>query len=625
MLIANELDFDRAIDILKNIEGALVVDTETTGLAMFQRENPARMCGIAVGPAFAANTAHDFYFSFRHVEGENLPLHLLKELRSVIDGRTLMGHNYAFDAKILSFEGFRLPPRIIDTIIAAHLCNENEMSFGLKKLGAQYFGEGADVEEKELTAQLKARKLTKGEMWQLPAAIVAPYALKDIELTRKLYAMYAPELARCGLSELFTEVNEFSLALVRIEMRGLALDVEEVGRQIGKIAPRIAETKARIKQLAGEEMNVNSPAQLKTWLKLASTDREALEEALLRSHREELHLLLEYRGLSKAESTYFRPFLQLRDVNDRLHTNYKVHGTVTGRLSSSEPNLQNASRDQIGRAYSVRNCFTTSPGHFLLEADYSAVEPRIAAHYSEDATMRSAFIEGKDFHTTVARSMFKKDTISKEERKSAKDVGLGTLYGMGAHKASKKLGLRHDKNADGTWAAHHTEVWAFYNDELVKVPCHTVDAEFCTAAGKAFIGKFYAGVPELQPFLRRVVDKATTYKYIRNPISQRMRRFTGPRARPFSAPNSLIQSTASDILRRALVALDKLFTGPGDPKMVLTVHDSIVFEIPFGDSALEHVRTIKRVMETTTTLSIPLIVDLKVGLSLGDMVELSCM
>lgn len=623
-LIASAEDFDLAIATLRKIPGPLALDCETSGIPMFRRENPARMCGIAIGPAEAEDTSQDFYFSFRHGEGANLPAEKIAVLRDLVAGRTLLGHNLAFDTKILHFEGFPLPPAIIDTIIGAHLCNENEESFALKKLGAKYLGADADAEDKALKEQLRSRKLGKGDMWKLPAELVAPYALQDIALTRQLVQLQWPEIKRCGLTTLFLEVCEFSLALVRMEMRGLQLDVPEVYRQIERIAPRIAETRARIKELAGRDININSPAQLREWLRLAKTNRETLEEELLRNQREEIRLLLEYRALAKAESTYFQPFLDLRDANDRLHTNFKVHGTVTGRLSSSEPNLQNASRDQTGRAYSVRNCFTASPGCFLVEADFSAVEPRIAAHYSADPTMRSAFLEGKDFHTTVARAMFKKDAISKEERTSAKTVGLGTLYGMGAYKAARKLGLRHEKLPDGSWAAHHVDVWAFQNEELIQIPCHAADPEFCTAAGKAFIGKFYQGVPELQPFLRTVVDKARQFKYIRNPISGRMRRFSGLRARPFSAPNSLIQSTAADILRKALVALDKRYTEPTDPQMVLTVHDSIVFEVPYGPRAHEQVLEIKRIMETTTTLDVPLIVDIKIGISLGNMAEFSC-
>lgn len=623
MLVLNETDLDSALDTLRKSESPLLIDTETSGLRMFARENPARMCGIAIGPLGDPTGAQDFYLPFRHGEGYNLPLSRLAEVRDLVASRTWVGHNLAFDTKILAMDGFPLPSRIIDTIIAAHLVDENEDSFALKSLGAKYLGAEAATAEAELKAHLKERKLGKGDMCQLPATLVAPYALQDIMLTRKLLALYEPELKRWRLEELFTEVNEFSLALVRMEMRGLMLDVDEVNRQIVQIGPRMAETERLLKELAGRgDININSPAQLCEWLKMKSTSRDAIKAELERNPRAELRALLEYRELKKAESTYFRPFLELRDLDNRLHTNFKVHGTVTGRLSSSEPNLQNASRDQTGRAYSVRNCFTASPGCFLVEADFSAVEPRIAAHYSEDPTMMEAFSKGQDFHTAVARAMFKKDGISKEERTSAKTVGLGTLYGMGAHKAARSLKLRHDKLPDGTWAPHSVDVWAFHDGELCKIRCDVADPEFCTHAGRAFIGKFYDGVPELKPFLQRIVRHAKVRKYVRNPVSQRVRRFNDRWARHFSAPNSLIQSTAADILRRALTRLDKEFVHEDDPQMVLTVHDSIVFEVRHGPRALEQIKRIKHVMETTAVLKVPLIVDIKIGNSLGNMGDL---
>lgn len=618
MLVATRDDFAYALSRLQALTGPLVIDTETSGLEMFARENPARMVGIAIGDA--ERPGNDFYFTFRHGEGENLPLELLEPLRELVKHRTWYGHNLAFDVKILLHDGFQMPGHIRDTIIASHLCDENEPSFALKELGRKYISETAADADEELKKELRARKLGKGDMWRLPATMVAPYALQDINLTRQLYAKFAPELNRWGLTKLYAEVNEFSLALTRMEMRGLQLDVEETQRQADRVWPTIERVKMRIRFLAGYDINLNSPKQLREWLRLPETDQKALQEAIDRDQREDCKLVLEYRAAHKAKRTYFDPYMARMTAAGRVHFNYKVTGTVTGRLSG---NGQQMSRDQSGRGYSVRSCFTAKPGHFLIEGDFSAVEPRIAAHYSGDKVMQQAFFEGKDFHTAVARSMFKKDNISKEERTSAKTVGLGTLYGMGAHKAARKLGLRHEKDpTTGKFLPHHVDVWAFHNDQLVQVPCHVADAEFCTHAGKEFRAKFYEGVPELQPFLRTVVDKATQHRYVRNPISGRVRRFTGPRAKPFSAPNSLIQSTAADILRRALVALDRLFTEPHHPQMVLTVHDSIVFEVPFGPSAMEYLQTIKQVMENTTKLSVPLVVDFKIGPSLGNMAEI---
>jgi DNA polymerase-1 len=621
MLVTNVEDFERALADLKMLTGPIITDIEGTGLNPHKREDPARMCGIAVA---RVEEGPGYYFSYGHGDGPNLPRETLPALRDVMSKRTWIGHNIGgYDIPVLTFDGFEIPTNIEDTIIAAHLCFEGEESFALKTLAVKYIDPNADASDKALRALLKERKLGKGDMWRLPASSVVDDALDDLKLPRQLRAKYLKELERWGLMRLYYEMNEFRLAMTRMELRGLQLDREEVQRQIASIGPRIEETKARIRELAGFDINVNSPLQLKAWLGLPKTDKATLVEVMHRDQREDVRLLLEYRELFKAESTYFRPFLELCDERDRLHTSYKVHGTVTGRLSSSNPNLQNASRDQTGRAYSIRKCFTAPEGYFLAQFDYSAIEPRIAAHYSGDKVMKQAFFEGKDFHTAVARSMYKTQDINKEQRTTAKTIGLGTLYGMGSYKAARKLGLRHEKLPDGTFAPCFHDVWCFQGDQLVQLPCHLADKEFCTHAGKGFRQKFYEGVPELEPFLKSVIAKAQQHGYVRNPLSGRVRRFVGPRARPYSAPNALIQSTAAEILRKAFVALDRIFPGhPGTPRAVLTVHDSLAWEIPYGPDALEHLRKIKHVMETTTKLSVPVVVDVEIGTSLGNLAKI---
>lgn len=622
MLVDTLEKFEYAIEVLNAVEGPLVLDTETSGLYMFAAESPARMVGIAIGPMAAENTERDFYFTFRHEEGDNLPIGLLQQLRDLCEKRAWLCHNASFDIKILHCDGFALPVAVYDTIVAAHLSNENRPTFALKDLSAQYFGASSVEENLVMQSELKKRGLKgKGNICKLPASLIAPYALMDIDLTRRLYHVLLKELETWRLLALFLEVNEFLLALIRTEIRGVLLDKEEAQRQISIIGPKIATYAAELHSLAGD-ININSPAQLKKWLKLESTAKPVLEEVLERDQRRDIRVLLDYRALTKAESTYFRPLMELADTESRIHTSYKVHGTVTGRLSSSEPNLQNSSRDQSNRGYSVRKCFVAPPGSFLVEADYSAIEPRIAAHYSKDPTMLEAFNQGRDFHSAVARSMYKKDSVSKEERTNAKALGLGILYGMGSYKAAVKLGLRHEATGDGGWEVHHEPVWVMSEEEgLVQVPCST-NAEFCTCAGRAYVRKFYEGLPELEPTIKNVRNHAIRSGYIRNPVTGRCSRFEGTR-HPHKAFNSLIQQTAAEILRRAFTVLDKQFTRPEDPQIVLTVHDSIAFEVRFGPDAEEQIRTIKRLMEQTTKLDVPVIVDIKVGLSLGNLAEVS--
>lgn len=619
MLVTTSRQFDDAIAKLSKSQD-VVVDTETSGLAMFSKEGPARMCGIAIGDAAVAG--HDYYFSFRHGEGPNLKIELLDYLRQYLEHKTWLGHNISFDSKILHCDGFSLPSQCQDSMIAAHLVNENEPSFALKKLAVEHLGKDAAQEDSALQAELKKRKLSKGDISKLSAELVAPYALADIDLTRRLHANRFFELDRWRLLDLYKEVMAFQLALIRTEIRGIMLDQDEVNRQLETIGPKITDYMAELRKLSGRDINPNSPAQLKNWLNMPSTAHQALVEELEKNPREDIQTLLDYRSLSKAEGTYFRPFLEMVDTSSRLHTSYKVHGTVTGRLSSSEPNLQQLSRDSDKRLYSVKKCFRAAEGHFLLECDYSAIEPRIAAHYSNDPTMIDAFVQGKDFHTSVAKSMFKKADINKGERQNAKTLGLGVLYGMGANKAAKNLKLRHAR-INGLYEWCDARVWAFSDQgELVECACSEVSPEFCTYAGRSYIRKFYEGLPELEPFVKAVRSTAARNGYIRNPFSGRCRRFedNGSAHKSF---NSLIQSTAAEILRRAFTKLDGMFENMSDlaPKIVLTVHDSIVFEIPFSDMARDYCWVIKETMEETTKLRVPVVVDMKMGYNLGNMVE----
>lgn len=624
MLIDNADDFAWAIAELATCRDTcegFVVDTETTGLDMFARENPARMVGIAITPITPGHRA--FYFNFRHADSPAVPIGYLVFLQELLRDKTWYCHNGNFDVEILHCDGFELPPELRDTLTASHLVDENEDSYALKKLARKYFGTDSAAADDALHAELRARKLKKGDIAKLPASVVAPYAIADVELTRQLYWDRLEHLKKWRLEDLYAEVSEFQLALIRCEIRGIFLDQDEVHRQIESLGPRLLCFKERLYELAGRRnINFNSPVQLKAWLGLQSTAKQVLEEELQRNPREDIRTLLDYRSLMKAESTYFRPFLEMVDRSSRLHTSYKVFGTVSGRLSSSEPNLQNISREQGNRTYSVKKCLAAAPGHFLLECDYSAIEPRIAAHFSMDPTMLDAFRRGLDFHSQVARSMFHKQDISKDERTSAKTLGLGVLYGMGSQKAAVKLNLRHEKNADGTWQYCYQNVWGLSPEGvLTEYPCSYVNPEFCTAAGKGYRQKFYAGLPELEPFFAKVRSTAARNGYVRIPIGGRCRRFEES-YETHKSPNSIIQGTAAAILQKAFVALDKRYQDvPDGPRIVLTVHDSLVFEVPFGPNAERYCREVKETMETIVELQVPLVVDAKIGYNLSNMAD----
>lgn len=629
-LVTDAHGAERAIRALRSYV-ALKVDLETTGngLYPFAKDNPARVAGAAIGPAFNDDPSLHFYLSFRHAEGDNVPLEFLPELLALLRGKTLLNHNLGFDLRIMMMErlGFELPPRVLDSMVAAHLANENEPSFGLKKLSAKLFGDETIAAKTELDAELKRRKLKMGQISQLPASLVYRYAIDDILLADRLHANRLKELERWRLTDEYAEKCEFLLAVTRMELRGITLDQEECHKQIAQLAPKMRRAEGRLHEIFTERgivqpVNIKAPKQLAQALRLPKTARQFLEDIQERDQREDVRLVLDWRSLFKAESSFFLPYLQKVGADGRLHSSFNVARTVTHRLASREPNLQQCSRDQGNRAYSVRKCLVAASGHFLLEADYSTVEPRLAAHYARDEVMLELFRTKQDYHTGMARQIYHKQLISKDERTSSKVIGLGLMYFLGATKAAIKLGLRHEKAEDGSYEYHYEPVWAMLDGELQQVPCSMVNAEFCTCEGRAFIKRYYAAAPGLQPTIKAVNATAERNKYIRVPLAGWVRRFDASKDRYYKAFNSLIQMSAAKMLIRTFLALDKAFTRPEDPQLILSVHDSIVFEIPLSSRAHEQAKFIKQTMESSTELLCPVVADCKIGPNLGNLGEL---
>lgn len=626
MLVDTEQKAMEALQILVRNPGGFVVDTETSGLTMYSAKTPARICGVAIG--WEHTNEHDQYWSFRHAEGNNLPLWWLQVLIWLLADRCVIGHNVKFDIHMLMVEGmgFKVPKQLKCSQIAAHTANENRQKYSLKPLCEELFGTDSVKSNTALLAELKRRKAGKESIYLLPAAMVAAYAIDDLRLCRMLLAHSEREVARWGMSAVLEERFTYQVALIRCEARGLPLDVEETLHQIALMVPRIADYRERMwkmQQTAGftEPVNVNSPKQLKSWLKLPNTSKERIKEILKATPREDLQTLLDYRFATKAEGTYFRPFLELVDSLGRLHTSFLVNGTVTWRLSSREPNLQNCSPF-------VKNCFRAPAGWMFVELDFSAIEPRLAAHYTEDPDLIESFWKGHDFHCTTAKMLYKiPGKVDKESkaRKDAKTLGLGAIYNLGSHKMARQLGLRHERDAQGNWIRHEELVWALNleTEQLIQKACSDQDAEFCTCLGKKARDDFFYAIPTLQPTIKAVQAVAKRNKYIRIPLFGTVQRFDRKRARNgwVKSLNSLIQHSCAMILMRAFIALDKLLRDDSSCQIVGTIHDSIILLVREGAEFDTNIRTAKRVMEETTKLRVPIVADVKAGTSLGNMVN----
>lgn len=627
LLIDTEEKAKAAYEKLLDNTGAFTVDTETTGLWPYRANNPSRICGLAIG--WADTDEHDQYWSFRHAEGQNLPIEWLHKILLLLKGREIRGHNIRFDIHMMLVEqaGYHIPENLRCSQIAAHTANENFHKYGLKELSAVLRGEDAVKASTELMAALKKRKAGKEEIWKLPAAIVTPYAIDDLRLHRWLLKWAETEAARWNLLDWLMVRYQYQCSLIRVEARGMPISVEETKKQIEEIQPKIADYKERLWKLqlaAGykQPLNLNSHVQLKEWLKLKSTKKEVLKELIEASKnggspREDLQTLLDYRFISKAEGTYFRPFLELMDSTGRLHTGFKVTGTVTYRLSSVEPNLQNCSPF-------VKKCFVAPKGYKYVELDLSAIEPRLAAHYTRDPDLIDTFWQGQDFHTTTARKMYKiQGEIEKESkaRKDAKVLGLGAIYNLGSYKMARSLGLRHNKLANGQWERHEELVWALNitTGELIQKACSDQDPEFCTCQGKQARKDFFYAIPTLEPTIKAVQATAKRNKYLRIPLFGTVQRFDKKRARNgwVKSFNALIQHTAAVMLMRIILAVDKLLGDDQDCQLVGTIHDSIILLVRDDERFNERVSEVKATMESQTKLLVPVVADVKVGYSLG--------
>jgi len=422
----------------------------------------------------------------------------------------------------------------------------------------------------------------------------------------RLRAVLNEELEQLNLTPLFERVEMPQIEILRnMERVGIALDcarLEQIGQQIQADQEKLAK---HIYELAGEQFNINSPQQLgeilferldlpegrrtKTgW----STAADVLEE--LREHHEIVGLVLEYRQLDKLYSTYVRALLeQVNPQTGRVHTTFVQTATATGRLSSRNPNLQNIpKRTELGR--SVRACFIAgSPETVLLCADYSQIELRILAHLSGDENLVSAFIAGQDIHQRTAAALFgiSLDDVSRRQRDAAKTVNYAVIYGMGSQALATQLDISREE-AD------------------------------------KFIENYFAQLPGVQQYMEQIVRQAYADGYVqticgrRRPIPElnsnnRRVQAYGERA----AANAPIQGSAADIIKIAMADIaPRLQQASTDARMLLQVHDELVFEVPAEDVAKVS-KLIKRIMENAWELSVPLVVDLRVGRNWRDLEE----
>jgi len=522
------------------------------------------LIGVAILiPDLSGETeGESFYVPFRHKRGKNLPIEQLYYLAPFLTDpeRVLIGFNIKFDIHFTEIDGIPVYNQIVDVMLGAHLANENEMSFALKKLGSKYINEKAAEEEKELTELLKKYKLKKGQMSYLPPEEVAAYAEKDVILTWQLAKLYQDELEKQGLVEMWSEINKYCKATLSMEKRGVLINPIKCKEYLGSTKAKREGIYQKMVKKVGHDFNPNSVPQLREVLKQKETDKKALKTC----KHPIAPMLLEYRGWARAMDTYYQGFLDLMDEKYRIHPNLNIHGTISGRLSCTRPNLQALpkGKDQ----YQVRELVIAPPGYVLMPWDWSQAELRLLAHYTQDPFLLNAFKENKDIHQETSEQL-------KIDRDKAKRINFGIVYGIGVDGLSENLGIPKKE-------------------------------------ARQYLNNYHSLIPGIRK-LYNTAEKIAVKDRKLPMWTGRLRHYRQEDA-THKAMSNLIQGGVAEMMRIAITKLDSVLRGTR-AHMNLQVHDEILFEIP-EDEILHWIPIIKNIMEDFN-FRVPIVADGKIGYS----------
>lgn len=514
-----------------------------------------------------------------------------------------VGHNIKYDAAVLAQSGITLSPIVFDTMIASYLLHPDGRQYSLDALAMQ------ELQHQTIPiTQLIGSGRDQKSMAEVPINNIAVYAAEDAEVTLRLYEVFAPQIKKEGLTRVLEELEVPLIpVLVAMELRGIKVDAKLLGVLGKRMKSRVNKLKTKIWAAAGEEFNINSTLQLRRILYeklLIPTDRvartqtgystAAAELEKIREHHPIIVLLEEYRELTKLLNTYIETLPQLIDpATKRIYASFNQTIAATGRLSATDPNLQNIpARTELGQE--IRAAFVAEAGQVFVKADYSQLELRIAAHISQDTKMMAAFRAGEDIHRATAAWVYgiKPDIVSDAQRREAKTLNFGVLYGMGPRKFAQNSGISIEQAR--SFIDRYQEQYA----GITKLVAATIEQARTGFVETLFGRRRY--LPEINarsPMIRAQAERVA-----------------------FNFP---IQGTEADILKKAMIELHA-YLKHHHPKagMVLTVHDELVCEVPEADVAAV-AAAMKKIMEGVTTLDVPLVVDVAVGKNWRDVVPIT--
>ena len=589
--ILTQEHFEKWLAELNNAE-LFAFDTETTSLDYCKAE--------IVGVSFAVVAGKAAYLPLAH-QYPDAPLQLdrtkiLAQLKPLLENpnKAKLGQNLKYDAHVLANHGICLQGIAHDSMLESYVLNSTATRHNMDDLAKEYLGVTTTHYE-----DITGKGVKQISFQEVPIEQAAPYAAEDADITLQLHQTLITKLQeQPSLLSLYQDIEMPLLSVLsRIESNGVLIDTGMLSQQSLELASQIVSLEQAAHESAGHAFNLGSPKQLQTILydqlklpirKKTPKGQPSTEESVLQELALEYplpKLILDYRSLSKLKSTYTDKLpLQVNDKTGRVHTSYHQAVAATGRLSSSDPNLQNIPiRSEEGRK--IRQAFIAPAGYKILAADYSQIELRIMAHLSGDAGLLKAFSAGEDIHKATAAEVFgvALEDVTTDLRRSAKAINFGLIYGMSAFGLAQQLGIDNSR-------------------------------------AKSYIDLYFARYPGVKNYMDNIRAQAHEQGYVETLLGRRLylpeiksknaaRRQYAER----TAINAPMQGTAADIIKLAMISTDQwLFKDKPDAKMIMQVHDELVFEV--AEDQLENCsNAIRKLMCSAIELNVPLLVDIGIG------------
>jgi len=568
-------------------------DLETDALDTLSANIIGLSFAVSAGDAAYLPVAHDYLDAPPQLDRDAV----LARLKPLLEDEKALkvGQNLKFDRGVLKNYGIELQGIKFDTMLESYMLNSVAGKHDMDTLASRW------LNHKTVTfTEIAGKGKNQLTFNQIALEQAAHYAAEDADVTLQLHQKMWPELEQQAGPKNVFETIEMPLVTVisRVERNGVLIDQSILAAHSKELTSRLAELELKAHELAGEPFNLSSTKQLQTILfekqgikptkktpgGAPSTSEEVLAELALDYPLPKI--ILEHRGLSKLKSTYTDKLpLMINPHSGRVHTSYHQAVTATGRLSSSDPNLQNIPvRNEEGRR--IRQAFVAPAGHRIVAADYSQIELRIMAHLSQDKGLLKAFAEGQDIHRATAAEVFSTplDKVTSEQRRSAKAINFGLIYGMSAFGLSRQLNIG-------------------------------------AGEAKKYMDLYFERYPGVLQYMESTRQQASEQGYISTLDGRRLylpdiqssnaiRRKAAERA----AINAPMQGTAADIIKRAMIAVDEWLLAQNSPdvKMIMQVHDELVFEVQ-EDAVESASKKIRELMENSMALDVPLRVDVGVG------------